>query len=72
MERDTKERGRPLDHVLHQYLKLVKPAFEEFCLPTKKYADMILPRGADNDVGIDLIVQHIQVRRFLRSEFLVN
>uniref|UniRef100_A0A914CM70 Uridine kinase n=1 Tax=Acrobeloides nanus TaxID=290746 RepID=A0A914CM70_9BILA len=63
--RDTKERGRPLTHVLHQYLNLVKPAFEEFCLPTKKYADIIIPRGADNDVAIGLIVQHIQ--ELLRS-----
>jgi uridine kinase len=44
---------------------LVKPAFEEFCLPTKKYADIIIPRGADNDVAIGLIVQHIQ--ELLRS-----
>jgi uridine kinase len=39
----------------------VKPAFEEFCIPTKKYADVIVPRGADNIVAIDLIVQHIRV-----------
>ena len=65
VERDTKERSRPLEHVLHQYLSLVKPAFEDFCLPTKKYADVIIPRGADNEVAIDLIVQHIQ--EILRS-----
>lgn len=58
--RDTKERGRDLDQVLSQYTNLVKPAFEDFCLPTKKYADVIIPRGADNTVAIDLIVQHIQ------------
>jgi len=58
--RDTKERGRDLDQILNQYTTLVKPAFEEFCLPTKKYADVIIPRGADNTVAIDLIVQHIQ------------
>ena len=39
----------------------MKPAFEEFCLPTKKYADVIVPRGAENTVAIDLIKQHIQV-----------
>jgi len=44
---------------LTQYTTLVKPAFEEFCLPTKKFADVIIPRGADNLVAIDLIVQHI-------------
>ncbi|XP_048776368.1 uridine-cytidine kinase 2-like isoform X2 [Ostrea edulis] len=58
--RDTKERGRDIENILHQYTTLVKPAFEEFCLPTKKYADVIIPRGADNTVAIDLIVQHIQ------------
>ncbi|BFZ20495.1 hypothetical protein BsWGS_23534 [Bradybaena similaris] len=58
--RDTEERGRELEQILNQYMTLVKPAFEEFCLPTKKYADVIIPRGADNVVAIDLIVQHIQ------------
>ncbi|KAF1660490.1 UNVERIFIED_CONTAM: Uridine-cytidine kinase 2-B, partial [Eudyptes robustus] len=60
VERDTMERQRNLNQVIHQYLGLVKPAFEEFCLPTKKYADVIIPRGADNEVAIDLIVKHIE------------
>merc|ERR1712045_508285 len=46
--------------VLLQYTSLVKPAFEEFCIPTKKYADVIIPRGAENTVAIDLIKQHIE------------
>uniref|UniRef100_A0A667Y8B9 uridine/cytidine kinase n=1 Tax=Myripristis murdjan TaxID=586833 RepID=A0A667Y8B9_9TELE len=58
--RDISERGRDLEQVLTQYITFVKPAFEEFCLPTKKYADVIIPRGADNLVAINLIVQHIQ------------
>lgn len=57
--RDIKERGRDLDQVLNQYMLFVKPAFEEFCSPTKKFADVIIPRGADNTVAIDLIVHHI-------------
>ncbi|XP_053600814.1 uridine-cytidine kinase isoform X2 [Plodia interpunctella] len=57
--RDIMERGRDLEQVLNQYMNFVKPAFEEFCLPTKKFADVIIPRGADNLVAIDLIVQHI-------------
>ncbi|XP_049886304.1 uridine-cytidine kinase isoform X3 [Pectinophora gossypiella] len=57
--RDIMERGRDLEQVLNQYMTFVKPAFEEFCLPTKKFADVIIPRGADNLVAIDLIVQHI-------------
>lgn len=59
VQRDTRERGRSLTQVLHQYLNLVKPAFEEFCLPTKKYADVVIPRGADNEIAIDLILHHI-------------
>uniref|UniRef100_A0A803TKP2 Phosphoribulokinase/uridine kinase domain-containing protein n=1 Tax=Anolis carolinensis TaxID=28377 RepID=A0A803TKP2_ANOCA len=58
--RDISERGRDLEQVLSQYITFVKPAFEEFCLPTKKYADVIIPRGVDNLVAINLIVQHIQ------------
>jgi uridine kinase len=48
-------------HLKSALLFPVKPAFEEFCIPTKKYADVIVPRGADNIVAIDLIVQHIRV-----------
>lgn len=58
--RDTNERGRELEQVLNQYTEYVKPAFEEFTLPTKKYADVIIPQGAENSVAINLIVQHIK------------
>ncbi|XP_074654010.1 uridine-cytidine kinase 2-like [Tubulanus polymorphus] len=58
--RDMNEYQRDLEQILNQYTTFVKPAFEEFCLPSKKYADVIIPRGADNNVAIDLIVQHIQ------------
>ncbi|GFY87260.1 uridine kinase-like 5 [Actinidia rufa] len=51
-----------LKNVLDQYTKFVKPSFEEFILPSKKHADVIIPRGADNDVAIDLIVQHIRTK----------
>lgn len=53
-----------IDHLLLnlQYNKTVKPSFDEFILPTKKYADIIIPRGGDNHVAVDLIVQHIQTK----------
>ncbi|KAH7683252.1 Uracil phosphoribosyltransferase protein [Dioscorea alata] len=60
--RDTVDRGRDIKGVLDQYAKFVKPAFENFILPTKKYADIIMPRGGDNHVAIDLIVQHIHTK----------
>ncbi|XP_068665182.1 uridine kinase-like protein 3 [Aristolochia californica] len=62
IKRDTVERGRDIQSVLDQYAKFVKPGFEEFILPSKKYADIIIPRGGDNEVAINLIVQHIQVK----------
>ena len=42
-------------------MMIAQPAFEEFCIPTKKYADVIIPRGAENVVALDLIKQHIEV-----------
>lgn len=62
IRRDTVERGRDVDSVLEQYAKFVKPAFDDFVLPSKKYADVIIPRGGDNHVAIDLIVQHIRTK----------
>uniref|UniRef100_A0A1I7X5Z1 PIPK domain-containing protein n=1 Tax=Heterorhabditis bacteriophora TaxID=37862 RepID=A0A1I7X5Z1_HETBA len=49
-----------LKHLKFGSFVQVKPAFEEFCQPTKKWADVIIPRGGENDVAIDLLVQHIQ------------
>eukprot|EP01089_Gocevia_fonbrunei_P012007 TRINITY_DN271_c0_g1_i1.p1 TRINITY_DN271_c0_g1~~TRINITY_DN271_c0_g1_i1.p1 ORF type:complete len:240 (+),score=51.46 TRINITY_DN271_c0_g1_i1:147-866(+) len=58
--RDINHRGRDVMGVIRQYEKFVKPAFEEYILPSKRYADVIIPRGADNLVAINLIVQHIK------------
>ncbi|XP_047166806.1 uridine/cytidine kinase UKL1, chloroplastic-like isoform X2 [Vigna umbellata] len=58
IKRDTVERGRDIQ----SYAKFVKPAYEDFILPSKKYADIIIPRGGENRVAIDLIVQHIRTK----------
>jgi len=60
VRRDIAERGRSLESVLNQYERFVKPAFDKYILPTKKYADVIIPRGFSNSVAIDLIVLHIK------------
>ncbi|XP_048425945.1 uridine kinase-like protein 3 [Pyrus x bretschneideri] len=62
IRRDTVEKGRDIGQVLDQYSKFVKPAFDDFILPTKKYADIIIPRGGDNHIAVDLIVQHIRTK----------
>ena len=53
------ELGRGIEQVLNQYTRFVKPAFDEFCQPTKKHADVIIPRGAENDMAISVVSQKI-------------
>ncbi|KAL3316435.1 Uridine-cytidine kinase 2 [Cichlidogyrus casuarinus] len=50
---------RSLDSILLNYFRFVKPAFEEFCQPSKKYADIILPNPVDNHAGMHLIADHL-------------
>jgi uridine kinase len=59
LKRDIKERGRSIESVLAQYDKYVKPAFEYYIAPTMTFADIIVPRGGDNTIAIDLIVKHV-------------
>merc|ERR1711904_251068 len=48
LKRDTVERGRSVESVLDQYQRFVKPMHDQFIEPTKMYADIIIPRGAEN------------------------
>lgn len=57
--RDIKERGRDLDNIIDQYLTTVRVMHEEFIEPSKKYANVIIPEGRSNDVGIDLLITKI-------------
>lgn len=58
--RDTKLRDRSLDSVLTQYIKQVKPMHEKYVEPSKKYADIIIPRGAKNTRGIEILIKHLE------------
>ena len=62
IRRDMKKRGRPLDEILDQYLTSVQPMHLQFVEPSKRYADIIVPRGGHNAVAIDLIIATIQRR----------
>jgi len=53
--RDIKERGRTFESVRDQYLKTVKPMFLEFAEPSKRYADVIIPRGGMNSIAIQMV-----------------
>lgn len=58
--RDVKERGRSLESVIEQYTKTVKPMHEQFVEPTKKYADVIIPRGGMNEVAVKMLIERIK------------
>jgi len=60
IRRDTLERGRSVEMVMNQYLGTVKPMHLEFVEPSKHWADIIIPRGADNLVAIDMVVTKIK------------
>lgn len=62
IQRDVQSRGRSVESILAQYTRFVKPAFEEYILPTKRYSDIVVPRGGDNLVAIDLIIKHIALK----------
>lgn len=58
--RDTVERGRSVESCLTQYIEQVKPMHEKYVEPSKKYADIIIPRGAKNIKGIEILSKHIE------------
>jgi uridine kinase len=59
IKRDMESRDRTLDSVIHQYLTVVKPMHQQFIEPTKKFADIIIPEGGQNQVAIDLMTTKI-------------
>jgi len=59
IERDTHVRGRPLDEVIEQYLSTVQPMHLEFVEPSKRYADLIVPEGAENEVALEAVVARV-------------
>jgi uridine kinase len=65
LERDMRERGRSVESVIEQYVTTVRPMHLEFVEPSMRYADIILPEGGFNEVGIDLITG--KIRSFLNG-----
>lgn len=55
LSRDLLERGRSVESVLQQYHDTVRPMYLQFIEPSKRYADVIVPRGGENRIAIDMI-----------------
>src|SRR5262249_28178562 len=62
IKRDTNKRGRPLEEVIDQYLTTVQPMHLQFVEPSKRNADVIVPRGGHSAIAIEMIVANIQRR----------
>jgi uridine kinase len=60
LQRDLEERGRSAKSVMEQYQTTVRPMHLQFVEPSKRYADVIIPEGGSNEVGIDLITEKIR------------
>ena len=62
IQRDISTRGRPLGEIIDQYLSTVQPMHLQFVEPSKRYADIIVPRGGHNAIAIEMIVAKIRQR----------
>ncbi len=60
LKRDMEERGRTLDNVIEQYLTTVKPMYEAYVVPTKRFADIIIPNDTKHDIAIDILSTKIK------------
>jgi uridine kinase len=55
ISRDIKERGRDFDAVIEQYFRTVRPMHYGFVEPSKRYADIIIPHGGNNEIAIEMV-----------------
>jgi uridine kinase len=60
LQRDIQERGRNFESVQRQYLESVRPMHLEFVEPSKRYADLIVPEGAENEVALEAVVARVR------------
>ena len=60
IRRDLDERGRALEDVLRQYLETVRPMHLEFVEPSKRWADVIVPEGGENEAALEMVSAHLE------------
>jgi uridine kinase len=65
LSRDLLKRGRSIESVMQQYISSVKPMHLEFVEPSKRWADIIIPKGGENQVAIDMVA--VKIGEMLRS-----
>jgi uridine kinase len=65
--RDIVERGRSVLKVLERYHDTVKPSHLQFIEPSKRYADIIIPGGGENQVGIEVLISIIEKHLIIKK-----
>jgi uridine kinase len=60
IQRDVVERGRTAEAVMERYTRILKPMHLQFIEPCKRYADLIVPEGGNNQVAIDILTMYIK------------
>ena len=60
IQRDVIERGRTAEAVMERYTRVLKPMHLQFIEPCKRYADLIVPEGGNNQVAIDILTMYIK------------
>lgn len=58
--RDCVERNRTPQMVIDRYRDMLKPMHELYIEPSKRYADLIVPQGGNNNVAIKLLTDYIR------------
>lgn len=58
--RDIAERGRTAEDVMKRYVNVLKPMHQQFIEPCKRYADLIVPEGGNNQIAIDILTMYIK------------
>ncbi|MDR0810883.1 MAG: uridine kinase [Paludibacter sp.] len=59
INRDIVERGRSVNKVMERYEHTLKPMHLQFIEPTKRFADLIVPQGGNNDIAINILTHYI-------------
>lgn len=60
LKRDMEERQRTPESVIERYQATVRPMYLQFIEPSKRYADIIVPRGGENRIAIDMLKAKIK------------
>ena len=60
IQRDVVERGRTAEAVMERYTRILKPMHQQFIEPCKRYADLFVPEGGNNQVAIDILTMYIK------------